>query len=457
MMNSGSSNIRTYERYVPKAEGEQDMKQLKIAIIGSGSTYTPELIEGLIARKNSLAMKSIYMMDINREKNEIVGSLVRRMLSYHNMQTELVLTESLEAAVQDADYILGQIRVGMLDARIKDEKIPLKYDLIGQETTGIGGFMKAMRTIPVMMNVAKTIENLAPDAWLINFSNPSGLLAEALLNHTNVKTIGLCNNPVNMIRDAKKRLPENTEIFDYDYVGLNHLSWMTAIYADGIEILQDQLKSNATVSTAKNIPQIEYDDSLLQAAGGLPCAYLSYFYHRDKMLNKLKKAEFSRGEECKKIEQELLERYRDSTVLEKPVQLEKRGGSLYSEAAISLIDAMENDKNEIHVINTQNKGAFPFMEKEDVVECKCLVGKHGVMPVPFNGIVNEHIIGLMKTIKSYEKLAVTAGIQGDRNAALRAMLVHPLIGDYEKANAALDEMFEANREYLPQFFKVEEK
>ncbi|MDD3659557.1 MAG: 6-phospho-beta-glucosidase, partial [Lachnospiraceae bacterium] len=329
--------------------------------------------------------------------------------------------------------------------------------LIGQETTGIGGFMKAMRTIPVMMNVAKTIENLAPDAWLINFSNPSGLLAEALLNHTNVKTIGLCNNPVNMIRDAKKRLPENTEIFDYDYVGLNHLSWMTAIYADGIEILQDQLKSNATVSTARNIPQIEYDDSLLQAAGGLPCAYLSYFYHRDKMLNKLKKAEFSRGEECKKIEQELLERYRDSTVLEKPVLLEKRGGSLYSEAAISLIDAMENDKNEIHVINTQNKGAFPFMEKEDVVECKCLVGKNGVMPVPFNGIVNEHIIGLMKTIKSYEKLAVTAGIQGDRNAALRAMLVHPLIGDYEKANAALDEMFKANREYLPQFFKVEEK
>ncbi len=428
------------------------MKQLKIAIIGSGSTYTPELIEGLIARKESLMLKNITMMDINKEKNEIVGSLVKRMLAHHQIQAELILTDSLEEAVKDADYILGQIRVGMLDARIRDEKIPLKYGLIGQETTGIGGFMKAMRTIPVMMNLAKTIETLAPDAWLINFSNPSGLLAETLLNHTNVKTIGLCNNPVNMIRDAKKRLPEQTKHFDYDYVGLNHLSWMTAIYADGIEILQEQLKSNASVSTAKNIPQIEYEDSLLQASGGLPCAYLSYFYHRESMLKKLTESETSRGEECKKIEFELLEQYKDSAIMEKPVQLEKRGGSLYSEAAISLIDAMENDKNEIHVVNTKNMGAFSFMGPDDVVECKCRVGKNSVIPIPFTGVVNEHMIGLMKIIKSYEKLAVVAGLNGDRTAALRALLVHPLVGDYGKAKSALDEMLEANKEYLPQFF-----
>jgi len=427
------------------------MKKLKIAIIGSGSTYTPELIHGFLLRADRLSVGSIYMMDIDRRKNEIVAGLVKRMLTNKGLNPELILTESLEKAVYGADYVLGQVRVGMLDARIRDEKIPLEYGLIGQETTGIGGFMKALRTIPVMMNVAKEIEKNAPDAWLINFSNPSGIIAEALLNHTNVKTIGLCNNPINMILDAKKRLPEGTREFDFDYVGLNHLSWMSAIYADGKEILQGQLMHNTSVSTAKNIPQIEYEDTLLQAAGGLPCAYLSYFYYRDKMLKKMMEAKLCRGEECKRIEEELLNLYQDENLISKPDALDQRGGAMYSEAAISLIDAMENDKNEIHVINTLNQGAYSFMENTDVVEVKCMVNKQGVKPIPLVGFENEHIIGMMRTIKAYEKLTVTAGLNGDRVAAMRALLVHPLVGDYEKASAALSKMLEENKEYLPQF------
>ena len=428
------------------------VKKIKIAIIGSGSTYTPELIQGFITRKEQLNIGSIFMCDIDQKKNEIVAGLVGRMLKANGLSPEMVLTQDLKAAVYGADYVLGQVRVGMLDARIQDEKIPLKYHLIGQETTGIGGFMKALRTIPVLMDVASEMKKSAPDAWLINFSNPSGLIAEALCNNTEIKTIGLCNNPVNMIRDARKRLPEGTKEFEYDYVGLNHLSWMTAIYADGKEILQGQLSKNTAVSQAKNIPKIEYEDQLLQAAGGLPCAYLSYFYYREKMLQKLMESKLCRGEECKLIEKELLEKYQDKTLVSKPEALEKRGGALYSEAAISLIDAIENDKNEIHVVNTLNKGAYSFMEADDVVEVKCRVNKQGVTPIALPKFENEHIIGLMRTIKAYEKLTVVAGLQGDRKAALRALLVHPLVGDYERASAALTEMLETNRAYLPQFF-----
>ncbi|BCJ98616.1 6-phospho-beta-glucosidase [Anaerocolumna chitinilytica] len=428
------------------------MKKLKIAVIGAGSTYTPELMNGFITRNKQLKVDSFYMMDIDKEKTEIVTGLGKRMLEANGLNARVIITDKMDEAIEGADYVLGQIRVGKLDARIRDEKIPLKYDLLGQETTGAGGFMKALRTIPVMMDIAKKIERLSPNAWFINFSNPSGIIAEALLNNSDVKMLGLCNAPINMIRRAKEMLPENTKKFDYDFVGLNHLFWLTALYADDKEILQNLFLGGYKNNSLKNIPEVVYDEELLKAIKGLPVSYLNYYYFRDKMVKKCQEADMTRGEECKLIEAELLELYKDPSLKEKPAVLDKRGGALYSEAAISVVDAIENDKNEVHVVDVKNNGALSFMGKNDVIEAKCIINKNGATPLKLNNFDNQHIIGLMQAVKAFEKLTVKAGIEGDYNAALGALLTHPLIGDYYKAKNVLDEMLEANKEFLPQFF-----
>ncbi len=427
------------------------MNNLKIAVIGAGSTYTPELINGFITRNKQLKIDSFYMMDIDREKTEIVTGLGKRMLEANGINSKVIITENAEEAIEGADYILGQIRVGKLDARIRDEKIPLKYNLLGQETTGAGGFMKALRTIPVMMDIARKIERLSPEAWFINFSNPSGIIADALLNNTNVKMLGLCNAPINMIRRAKEMLPENTKNFDYDFVGLNHLFWLTAIYADGKEILQNLFSGGYKDNSLKNIPEVIYEEELLKAIKGLPVSYLNYYYFRDKMIKKCRDAGMTRGEECKVIEAELLELYKDINLKEKPGVLDKRGGALYSEAAVSIVDAIENDKNEIHVVDVKNNGALSFMGKDDVIEAKCIINKKGATPIKINNFNNQHVIGLMQAVKAYEKLTVRAGIEGSYEAALGALLANPLVGDYYKAKGVLDEMLEANKEFLPQF------
>lgn len=427
------------------------MNNLKIAVIGAGSTYTPELINGFITRNKQLKIDSFYMMDIDREKTEIVTGLGKRMLEANGINSKVIITENAEEAIEGADYILGQIRVGKLDARIRDEKIPLRYDLLGQETTGAGGFMKALRTIPVMMDIARKIERLSPEAWFINFSNPSGIIADALLNNTNVKMLGLCNAPINMIRRAKEMLPENTKNFDYDFVGLNHLFWLTAIYADGKEILQNLFSGGYKDNSLKNIPEVIYEEELLKAIKGLPVSYLNYYYFRDKMIKKCRDAGRTRGEECKVIEAELLELYKDINLKEKPGVLDKRGGALYSEAAVSIVDAIENDKNEIQVVDVKNNGALSFMGKDDVIEAKCIINKKGATPIKINNFNNQHVIGLMQAVKAYEKLTVRAGIEGSYEAALGALLANPLVGDYCKAKGVLDEMLEANKEFLPQF------
>ena len=428
------------------------MKDLKIAVIGAGSTYTPEMIEGFIDRRGSISAHSIYLMDIDREKLDIVGGLTKRILVSNSMDSRVILTESMEEAVTDADYVLTQIRVGRLEARIRDEKIPVKYGLLGQETTGAGGFMKGLRTIPVIMDVARAMERLAPEAWLINFTNPSGMVAEALMNHTGVKTLGLCNVPIGMLTNIRRMLPAGTEDFDYDYVGLNHLSWITGIYTGGENLLPGLLESGSGVTEMKNIFGMEFDGPLLKAAGGIPSTYLNYFYFRDAQVEHYKNEPKTRGEICKEIEAALLQMYRDPGLKEKPALLEQRGGAYYSTAAVSLIDAIENDRQEFHVVNVKNNGALDFMEEDDVVEVKCVVGAKGAVPVKIEKFDNDHIKGLMKAVKAYEKLAVKASLTGDYSHALAALLVHPLIGDYGKARAVLKDMLEANRAYLPRFF-----
>ena len=426
---------------------------MKIAVIGAGSTYTPELIDGFIKRKNELPVTSFYFMDIDKRKLKIVGNFAQRMLDANDIKCKFVMTEDLKTAVKDADFVLAQVRVGKLDARIKDEKVPLKYDLIGQETTGIGGFMNALRTIPVMMELAEYIENYSLDAWLINFSNPSGIIAEALLNNTKVKTIGLCNVPIVMKKEAIQRIPRNAKNVRIDYVGLNHLSWITAIYCDGREILQDQLLDKYDFINMKNIPKMDMDKELIESIRSIPSSYLQYYYYRERQLQHIKKEKKCRGEVCLEIEEELLKLYQQPELVEKPAMLDKRGGHLYSEAAVSLVSAIYNDKNEEHVVNVKNNGALDFMANDDVVEIGCNVNKNGATPLSLKDFNNDHVKEIMRVVKAYEKHTIQAGIYGDYNEALNALLIHPLVGDFRKAKDALDELLEAHKEFLPQFFQ----
>ncbi len=426
------------------------MKKLKIAIIGAGSTYTPELIEGVINRYLSLPVTELILMDIDERKLNIVGGLCRRMVEKAGLSTYFKLTMDLTEALRDADFVLAQIRVGKLPCRILDEKIPLKYGLIGQETTGIGGFFKAMRTIPVMLEIAKKMEVLCPQAWLINFSNPSGILAQALQNHTKIKTLGLCNVPINMFAEVEQSLGRSD--LDIEYVGLNHLSFITGIKHQGKDLLWETLAQGVQGQGMKNIPLQGFSTELIQTIGALPSSYLEYFYYREDKLKHLMEEEQCRGEVCVEIEEHLLEQYQQETLAEKPKELEKRGGARYSEAAISLVDAIYNDKNEVHVVNVLNQGALEFMAEDDTVEVAAVIGKSGAVPVPIRHFDNTHVMELMKTVKAYERHTVKAAMDGDDDEAMKALLIHPLVGDYNKAKQCYDEMKLAHKAYLPNFF-----
>lgn len=425
------------------------MKRLKIAVIGSGSTYAPEIISGLIVHRDSIPVGTLALMDIDEKKNGIVSGLSMRMLKHAGMDVEAFTTTSIDEAVKDADFVLTQIRVGMLDARIRDEKIPLKYGLLGQETTGAGGFMKAMRTIPVMLQIADAIKRLAPNAWLINFTNPSGLITEMLSNYTGIKAIGLCNCPINMIARMEEFL--KVRELDYDFVGLNHLSFMTAIYQDGRNILHELIEQPMEESHIEEALDAEYSHELLKIIDAIPCSYLQYYYFREDRVQKCQNAAKTRGEECKEIEAELLIQYADENLVTQPEGLSKRGGARYSEAAISLIDAIYNDRGSFHTVNTANNGACPWLAPDDVVEIKCRIDKDGAHPMAPRDFDNLHLISLIRAVKTYEKLAAKAGVTGDYETALAALLSHPLIGDYGKAKGVLDEMLAANAAFLPQF------
>jgi 6-phospho-beta-glucosidase len=424
------------------------MKEISVAVIGSGSTYCPELIDGFIKAQDSLKLKRIAFMDIDERKRTIVGGLCVRMLKKAKIDCEVLLTDDLDASLQGADFVVTQIRVGKLPARYLDETIPIKYDLIGQETTGIGGFFKALRTIPVMHNICNRIEAICPNAWLINFTNPSGIITEFILNNTNVKNIGLCNVPINMLDDTREISGEDSEV---TYLGLNHLSWITSVVKDNKEILPDMIKSGFSTKVMENIKDDGFSLELLSAIQAIPSSYLQYYYGREAKLEHLKTEEKCRAEVCMEIEEKLLKIYSDESIVEKPALLDKRGGHKYSLAAVMLIDAIANDKKTVNVVNIKNGNTLPFMDKDDIVEIAAVVGKDGAVPVKVDEIDNRHIIGLMRVVKEYEKYAVKAAMSGSDEDAMNALLIHPLIGDWTTAQKCFEEMKQAHKKYLPQF------
>lgn len=421
------------------------MKKIKIVIIGAGSTYTPELIEGLILHKDDLDVGELALMDIDAEKLGIVGNMAKRMLAAAGLEWKVAFYGSYDCVAQ-ADYVLTQIRVGKLAARINDEKIPLKYGLIGQETCGIGGFFKAMRTIPVIHEIAGRMEKLCPDAVMINFTNPSGIVAQSLARRK-IRSVGLCNCPFAMEKSVKEEM--NLPDAEIEYVGLNHLSWITAIRSGGKDRLEEAIAAGVNSAAMKNIPANGFDVNVLKAVRGIPSTYLEYYYFRGDKLKKLLSEEKTRGEVCRELEGKLLGMYRDPALCTKPKELELRGGAYYSTVAVELLEAIENDRGTRHVVNVPNNGALPFMDSGDVVECASVVGKNEIRPIKIEKFDNEHIIGLMRQMKSYEKLAVEAAFDGKKETAMAALMINPLCGDYASVSACYDEMAEVNKKYLP--------
>jgi len=423
---------------------------MKIAIIGAGSTYTPELAEGLINRKDTMPIKELVLMDIDSRKLNIVGNLTERMVKHAGLDCNVVLTEDYDTALVDADFVFVQIRVGRLPARVLDEKIPLKHNLIGQETTGIGGFFKALRTIPVMMDIAERMSRLCPNAWMINFSNPSGICAQALLDHTNIKMMGLCNAPIGIMAEPVKQFTDQP--VEIDYVGLNHLSFLTSIRLDGRDLLQEAVSGNNEL-LEKLDWQMGFSKDVIKKVGGVPNYYLHYFIHHRKSVEKAQAATQTRGEECMAIEEELLEMYSDAGLYVKPEQLSKRGGAMYSEAACSLAESIYTDNGNVHVVNVYNNGAMPYMANDDVVEVRATVGANGATVLPIKVAGGEYIQGITQAVKAYERLTVKAALNGSRDDAIAALMANPIIGDYDTAVACFDEMLEVHKAYLPQFFK----
>ena len=428
------------------------MRKCRIAIIGAGSTYTPELMSGFIERRDRMVVDSFIFCDIDSERGEILTNMSRRMLKKAGMNAEISFCTDYHEAVRGADYVLTQIRVGKMPARILDERIPLRHGLLGQETTGIGGMVCALRTAPMIAEIAEAVRTeAAPGAWMINFSNPSGLVAEAVLGYKpDTRMIGLCNVPIKMEREAGQLLGAGAGL-DCDFVGLNHLCWLTEVYLGGKGQLSQLLSLPLEQSGLNNIPDMRYSPEQLRAMGGFPCGYLNYYYFRDEMLNKSLSEEKTRGEICLELDRELLKLYADPSVDTSPELLSKRGGALYSESAVSLIESIENDSGKIHVVNVQNRGAMPILRPGDVAELRCRVSRDGAEPLPLRKMPSEHICGLVQSVKAYERLAARAALAGSYEDALAAALSHPLSADFDRTKAALDELLEAHREHLPRF------
>lgn len=421
------------------------MDGLKVCVIGAGSTYTPELIEGFVKRKKELPVERIALMDIDSDKLDIVGSLAARMVEKAGLGAKVELLTNRKKALDGTDFVLTQIRVGGLPARIRDEHIPIEFGILGQETTGPGGFAKALRTVPVMLDIARDIEKLAPNAWWINFTNPSGIVTEALLKHSKTNVIGLCNVPVGMTRSLAKKLECEPEDLLLTYVGLNHLSWITRVTVKGKDVTKEAVKKSLA-------GRPEEDQAWIKAYGMIPNGYLHYYYARDKVMESLKKAGKTRGEIVSEVEAALLKKYQNPNLTRKPKELEKRGGAHYSTAAVSLASAIHNNKKELHIVNTQNNGTIPCLPPDCAIETNCMIDGGGAHPLSIGEIPLE-IRGLLQAVKSYEELTVRAAVEGSKRTALQALVAHPLVPSFTVAQELLARILEANEEYLPQFGK----
>jgi 6-phospho-beta-glucosidase len=429
---------------------------MKVTVIGGGSTYTPELVNGFLARTKSFPLTELCLMDINAERLEVVGGFAQRMVEYQGTPFKVTLSTDQREAIRGASYVTTQLRVGMMEARKKDEYLGLRHGLIGQETTGIGGMAKALRTIPVLLSIAKDIREVAPGAPLVNFTNPAGLVTEALFRYApEVTAVGVCNVPITTKMHLIKELEEATgktippESAQLDTLGLNHLSWHRGFTVEGEEMWPQIIERYIDELKADEHP--EWDPRTIEILRMMPNYYLQYFYHTDKKLAAQKKWPPSRAEEVMEIEKDLLAQYADPDLKVPPDDLMKRGGAYYSTLATQLLNTHYNDLGERHIVNARHNGAVAGWPADWVLEMPVTVDRKGFHPITVDPLP-QVCFGLIAQVKSYEILTVEAAVHGDRKAAYEALLANPLGPTADQVQPVLDDLLETHKVHLPQFW-----
>ncbi len=428
---------------------------MKITVIGGGSTYTPELVNGFLAASASLPLKELCLMDIDKERLDVVGGFAQRMTKAKGEPFKVTLSLDQRAAIAGASYVVTQLRVGQMSARRGDEYLGRRHGLIGQETTGVGGMAKALRTIPVILDIAKDIRETAPGALLANFTNPAGLVTEALTRYaSDVPAVGVCNVGITTKMGILDELEKATgsrvdsERAVLNTLGLNHLTWHRGFTIDGEEMWP--MIFPAYVESLKEESEPEWDARTVESLGMIPNYYLQYFYYTEKKFEAQKKWPPSRAEEVMEIEKDLLREYADPNLTEPPADLMKRGGAYYSTLATQLINSHHNDLGQIHVVNVRNNDAVKEWPADWVLELPAKVDKRGVHPLPAAPLPPA-CFGLIAQVKMYELLTVEAAVRGDRNALYQALLAHPLGPSADKVQEVMDDVLETNKQWLPQF------
>lgn len=436
-------------------------KGLKIVTIGGGSSYTPELVEGFIKRYEELPLTELWLVDVEagEEKQSIVGEMAKRMFKAAGIDCEVHLTLDRKSALKDADFVTTQLRVGQLDARILDERIPLSHGMIGQETNGAGGIFKALRTVPVILDIVEDMKVLCPNAWLVNFANPAGMVTEAVLRYGKWdKLVGLCNIPVNAEVEEAEILGRKQEELFFQFAGINHLHWHTVVDNQGNDLTDELIaKMYGKDADGKSIVANIKDNNLIfeqvENLHMVPCPYHMYYYMTDEMLkDELEdfKNNGTRAEKVKAIEKELFELYKDPELDHKPQQLAERGGARYSDAACNIINSIYNDKRLIMTVSTKNNGTVTDLPADSAVEVTCMITGNGPVPFQFGGFAPAER-GLLQLMKAMEELTIEAAVTGDYGTLLQAFTTNPLITSGNEGKQVMDELLEAHKQYLPQF------
>jgi 6-phospho-beta-glucosidase len=401
---------------------------MKLTVIGAGSTYTPELVSHL----SQLPVDELALHDVDAERLEVVGGLAERMLAKQDYAGTLVRTGDLDRALDGAAFVLFQIRVGGQQARLRDETVPLRCGCIGQETTGAGGFAKAMRTVPVVLELAERVaDRAATGAWIVDFTNPVGIVTRALLEAGH-RAVGLCNVAIGFQRSIAGMLGVQPDRVEVDQVGLNHLTWIRAVRVDGCDVLAGLLVEHGD----ELAEEVELPRHLLDELGAIPSYYLHYFYAHDRVLAEQRDG-IPRAQTVADIERELLEMYRDPALTEKPALLDQRGGAHYSEAAVGLVGSLYRGDDAVHVVDIRNGGTLAGLADDDIVEVPARVGAQGPVPLEQEPLAPE-LLGLVQHVAAYERLAAEAAVTRDPVTTRKALLAHPLVGQVDRVDQLVD-------------------
>ncbi|WP_077192448.1 6-phospho-beta-glucosidase [Streptomyces lydicus] len=426
---------------LPSSAGRLPHRRVKLAVVGGGSTYTPELIDGFARLRDVLPLEELVLIDPALDRLEMVGGLARRIFARQGHPGRISWTDDLDAGIDGADAVLLQLRIGGQAARNQDETWPLECGCVGQETTGAGGLAKALRTVPVVLDIAERVRRRNPDAWIVDFTNPVGIVTRALLTHGH-RAVGLCNVAIGFQRKFAKLLGVAPDQVELEHIGLNHLTWERSVRVAGEDVLPKLLAEHGeTIAGDLRLPR-----TLLDHLGTVPSYYLRYYYQHDAVVEELR-SKPSRAAEVAAIERQLLSLYGDPALDEKPELLSRRGGAFYSEAAVALTSSLLGDTGDVQIVNTLNNGTLPFLPDDAVIEVPAAVDAAGPAPLPVRPLEPLYA-GLIANVTAYEHLALEAALRGGRERVFSALLSHPLIGQIDYADRLTDELIAHNREHL---------